>query len=500
MFRLKSIFHNESGVSLILALMTLLVLSILGVAIATMTFANIQLTATDRDYQSTYYIAEAGVNQAYAEIKDIIVTTYENEVNQDNFYLGIETAFDEVDGSHYKNFEANFDEQPEAVITIERLDGENPRNYQITSEGKIGQQDRVVTKEFTVNWTPKDNGGGVMPPLPEGVGAIVKDKVSLYGSGSIEGDLYLDTDEENRLKYANDANRITGSIYLPPTATEAIFDVPPYMTSPQTSDIAFEYDWEKLYQYFDHFPTAPSFEEHDDVTIKHADGNKMEVIKNGNIYIDEYISDNYELILDQNYHFNEGKFGQNNTLKINIGHQDRVLVFDHLYLSNGHIEIIGSGNLTIFVKDDLIFGSYSSFNRDRDIDQLTLYYEGTNDINFTNVDINANIFVKNADVTFGGGGGRSGLLVSGGEKVSVANGAAMDSVIVAPYADIHLSGNETRGVIIGETLEITGGTILKYKEVDTSKFPFDLITVPNEPTEPGNGAGDGLLTPHPNTG
>lgn len=479
--------------------MTLLVLSILGVAIATATFANIQLTATDRDYQSTYYIAEAGVNQAYAEVKDMIVTAYENEASQDHFYSAIETAFDEVDGSLYTNFESNFDEQPEAAINIERLDDENPRNYQITSEGKIGQRNRTVAKEFSVNWTPKDNGGGIIPPLPEGVGAIVKNNVTLSDSGSIDGDLYLDSKQENSFTMSG-GTRVTGDLYLPEAdLLEKIYSGPEQL-KPSVRDMGFVFDWKKLEQFFDHFPTAPSFEIHDDVTIKHTDGNKKEVIKNGNIYIDNYISNKYELILDQNYHFNEGKFGQNNTLKINIGNQNRVLVFDHLNLTNGHIEIIGSGNLTIFIKEELTFAAYPSFNRARDIDQLTLYYEGANDVNFTTVDINANIFVKNADVTFGGGGGRSGLLVSGGKKVSVANGATMDSIVVAPYANIHLSGNETRGVIIGEELEITGGTILKYKEVDTSKFPFDFITVPNEPTEPGNGAGDGLLTPHPNTG
>ncbi|BAM47134.1 pilus assembly PilX N-terminal domain-containing protein [Amphibacillus xylanus] len=495
----KQIFNSESGVSLIVAVMTLFVLSIIGVTIATVTFANIKLSTTDREYQSTYYIAEAGVNQTYAEIKDLIISSYNNTNTEVDFYAAVEPVLlADINNSVLTNFEPSFGEKPTANISITKIDDGNPRTYRISSEGQIGERHRTVSKEFTVNWIPKAGGGTPMPALPEGVAAIIKNNVNLSGSGTIDGDLYLDTELNNRIKVDGGAG-ITGDIYVKDPNNDAIFDMPDWMTKPTLNYFGFEFDWEKLERFFDSFPTAPSLPLHEDVKIV-AGSNQHDVIKNGNLYINNYLirDENFVLNLDQNYHFNRATFGGNYTLKINIGNSDRVLVFDELHLTNGHIEIIGTGNLTIFVKNELKFGSRPRLNFGGRTDQLTIYYEGAEKVDFTTVDINANILVKRADVTYGAGGGREGLLVSGGNYVSVANGAEMDSIIVAPFAKVHLSGNKTLGVVIAEELEITGGTKLEYKQVDTSKFPFDFITVPNEPSNPGSGDSGDLLIPKPN--
>ena len=180
-----------------------------------------------------------------------------------------------------------------------------------------------------------------MPALPEGVAAIIKNNVNLSGSGTIDGDLYLDTELNNRIKVDGGAG-ITGDIYVKDPNNDAIFDMPDWMTKPTLNYFGFEFDWEKLERFFDSFPTAPSLPLHEDVKIV-AGSNQHDVIKNGNLYINNYLirDENFVLNLDQNYHFNRATFGGNYTLKINIGNSDRVLVFDELHLTNGHIEIIG---------------------------------------------------------------------------------------------------------------------------------------------------------------
>lgn len=492
----KRYVKDESGVSLIIVVMTLFVLSIIGVTLATVTFANVKLTTTDREYQSTYYIAEAGVNETYAEIKKLILESYDRTDSESGFYGIVEPALlDDISDSTLSNFERNLGEQPEAQISITKIDDGNPRRYQISSVGKIGQRERTVTKEFTVNWVPK-SGPTPMPQLPEGVAAIIKNNVNLSGSGTIDGDLYLDSTDAKSIKIDGGA-QITSDVYLRDPDDDNIFDVPSWMTKPEPKEFGLVFDWEKLNQFFDHFPIAPNLPLHENVTLEHADGNQKEVIKNGNLFINDYISDNYQLNLDRDYYFKKGNISGNNTLIINIGHEDRNLVFDELEFNWGHLKINGTGTLNIYVKNKFTPGG-GNVNKENGVDQLTVYYEGTDTIDFSVVNINANIFVKKANVRAGGGGNRTGLLVSGGASVVFDNNAHMDSIIVAPYAEVKLTGGKTNGVVIADKLEISGGTILNYKQVDTSEFPFDFITVPNEPAPPGGGDTGGLLTPKPN--
>lgn len=137
--------------------MVLVVLSVLGTALATVSFANVKLTTIDRDYQSTYYIAEAGANQAYAEIKSLVEHAYETNNNQENFYNTLnELINNEVDGARYVNFESSFGENPEANITVslDTLSGSEHR-YSIKSKGYIGERNRTVETEFLIEWIEK---------------------------------------------------------------------------------------------------------------------------------------------------------------------------------------------------------------------------------------------------------------------------------------------------------------------------------------------------------
>src|SRR5690625_1742215 len=107
----KQYLKDESGVSLIVAIMTLFVLSIIGVTLATVTFANVKLSTTDREHQSTYYIAEAGVNQAYAEIREEILEIYDNSTSEEMFNSTVEsTLLGNIFEDPLTNFERSFGE------------------------------------------------------------------------------------------------------------------------------------------------------------------------------------------------------------------------------------------------------------------------------------------------------------------------------------------------------------------------------------------------------
>src|SRR5699024_5388994 len=128
------------------------------------------------------------------------------------------------------------------------------------------------------------------------------------------------------------------------------------------------------------FPDIPDYYCPDDVTISTSPSNKYNVIKNCNLRVDNWIvrDSNYKLDMNENMKFNEIKFDSNYKLEIDVKDQNRIIVVNHLNMQNGHMELGGSGNLTIFVKDKITFGSGSTINNLGDISRLNLYYKGLN--------------------------------------------------------------------------------------------------------------------------
>lgn len=493
----KRYINDETGVSLLIAVMTLLVLSIIGVTLATVTFANVKLTTTDREYQSAYYIAEAGVNQTYAEIKKLILDSYDYTTNESDFYSAIEPVLlADISDSTLDKFERSLGEKPEAQITITKIDDGNPRTYQISSEGKIGQRERTVTKEFIVNWvrpTP-------MPYLPEGVAAIVRDKVTLADGVEIIGDVYLDEAAE-RFEIGDSGNTFNGDVYKHESRTNDILvDHRGGGDNIEVKDYDFKFEWDKLDEFFANFPVAPNLDLHENISVEgYSEGVELDIVKDGKLTITTNpLVTNYTLKLDDDYSFTSGEIS--GTLNIDIGSEDRILVFDELnFTSPGQLKIIGTGTLTIYV-NNTFNTAYGGVINDQGIEKLTLIYNGPDLLNLTTIELNANLLIEQADVSIGHGGGSTGLIVSGGRSVDIFGGITMDSIIVAPYANVKLrnEGGIMSGVVIADELDMFGGPTLEYKELDTSNFPFDFITVPNETAPPGAGDTGGLLTPKPN--
>lgn len=189
---LKHKINNEEGSGLVLTLMVLLVLSVLGVSVATVTMGSNRLGHATQDSNSAYYIAEAGANMAYEEIRQKVVNAYAN-----NNESGVQAAIDSLPDK-YDNFEVQSGHQPEAFISISESETEGNKNtYTITSIGEIGPSSRTVTKEFVVTWQDSSAGGGIGDSnFPPGAAIIAKSKID-FRSGTITGDIYLDSSKPN---------------------------------------------------------------------------------------------------------------------------------------------------------------------------------------------------------------------------------------------------------------------------------------------------------------
>ena len=79
----------------------------------------------------------------------------------------------------------------------------------------------------------------------------------------------------------------------------------------------------------------------------------------------------YTLNLTGNTHFKEFKVAENNTITINVGDTDKDLYIEDLNVLQGHIKIIGTGKLNIYVKDSLRIKG--SFNDGGDVSQINFY-------------------------------------------------------------------------------------------------------------------------------
>ncbi len=186
----SNILISEKGSGLVLALMVLLVLSALGSALGFVTVGSFRLSDTNQDINSAYYIAEAGANMAYEEIKKAAQDGYEDpaSVSSGTFYNKVQPTITEFKKEYSNSFELQSGEKPTATVTISGPVGEGEeRQYTITSTGEVAGRERTVEKPFTVTWQDKlsENPFG----LPKDAAVIFEEEIN-YGNNNevkIEG-------------------------------------------------------------------------------------------------------------------------------------------------------------------------------------------------------------------------------------------------------------------------------------------------------------------------
>lgn len=465
---------NQDGAILVMVMMTLTVLSLLALALATASIANINLTSETRDYQASYYIAEGGTNQSYAEIKKLVGLVYEQEDSEEAFYAELNRRINKI--KNYSNYEMNFGEQPYADIEVLELNQNNPRSYQIVSKGVIGKRTRTVTRPFKVNWIA---GGAI--EIPEKAIAIIKNSISLQGGASLNGFVYLDSSDSNTIEmdggtaiYNVENPKEKGIVFVPGDAVDRALNTPTNFggSAPNIQTNQESLQWKTYEGIIESFPTFPSYAMLDDEKLA---GDGYEVIKNGNLNINSWQAKNYTLHLNKSYSFMDINVDQNITLNIDTNNEDHDIVVQNLNLSNGAINLIGSGTVNIYVKGDLVMGSGSTINKSGDIKQVNLFLKGENKtINLGGSQrIYGSLFAEDANITFTAGGGFQGYILTGGDNVLLNGGTFANSFILAPYSDVEMSaGASLNGTVIATSLKGSGGASALFKSMDLDEFPF----------------------------
>lgn len=490
---------SEKGFTLIVVLMVLVVLSVLTTAVIGLAVNNSAMIRGERDDQSTFYIAEAGINSMIAEIEEIAkveankkqsIPTDQPELAKQLFNSGVKSEIKE----HKFKFKLGYFQQTFgktlAIANVSFID-ELPEGlrYKIESTGSIGNKkrtlERVITISFEPNEIPGSNSGedgnsgnsgdkGPVVNVPEGVAVFVNGKITMAGGAKIEGNIGTNQSGNKTISLSGGAS-VTGGVYVPKgsengaiTTTEGIkIAAPTGMTEAGMMQLP-------------EFPAFPEYQTPNNQVIKNGN-NQYGVIQNGNLSVDNWMTDNYVLKMTDNMMFNEIKLGSNYTMTIDVGDTDKVIVVENLNVLNGHINIIGTGKLTFLVKGNITMGSGSTINNGGSVDQLGVYLQKSSnpnkpkDVKLDGAQkIFGSLYAEDANIHVTGGGGFQGNIFTGGKNVTISGGgSAQSSLILAPNADVKLTGGgNVKGAIYANTLYADGGTIVKYKKPTIETGPF----------------------------
>ena len=221
---MHSLKDDNQGVAFVAVMMAMLVLSILSVAALSMTTSNLKNGLEEREFQSTYYIAEGGADYYTEDLKGEILEAYIDADTADEFFAAIESG---RLGVSYNESSALYDRQyniqPEVDMTLKPDgvygSGSTTRTYIIESVGTLDAKERTVVKPITIEWLDKSSwktdyavltygdlnldGGKITGP----VFSIGNMKLS-NGGAKIDGDIFAKGNVN-----ISDSVEVTGNVY-----------------------------------------------------------------------------------------------------------------------------------------------------------------------------------------------------------------------------------------------------------------------------------------------
>ena len=509
--RQKYLLKNEHGYTFVIALLVIILISVLGLGLMTVTSNTLNTTKHERNDQSTFYIAEAGLNVEKKEVYTTIYNAYDwtreehrqtkeedrgNKDFVDMFITKIEADLPSQPAP-YNNFKLQFDKQPEACIKVNMV-SKSPLKISIESTGylldstntatdtcpdKIVKPNRKVEQVIEVDLNLKfltndggGSGGGGVAGLPN-LAVQMSGNIDLENSAKIVGSVVTNNGKVHLS--GGGGERITGNIgsNYPLTASYATLEkahidkvvnvkadeipLPPFPT--------------------DKFATLSTLPEPAPLNMR-----KKQIISNGNFELVDGPKDGiqnnvYTLNFTQDTRFKSFVIGSNNILEMNIGSNNVNLLVDTFTLPQGNINIVDSGTLNIYVKNSMAITNGSRINSTGSANQMNIYYAGNDPVNLAgNVKINGSLYAQSANLHFSGSLGIIGNIITGGSEVKI-DGAANSQAqyLLAPKADISISSGNFTGILIGKSLKGTGSGKIYYGDNFVVPPPFPPPSTPD---------------------
>ncbi|MDG5767685.1 hypothetical protein QA596_09430 [Balneolales bacterium ANBcel1] len=194
---------------------------------------------------------------------------------------------------------------------------------------------------------------------------------------------------------------------------------------------------------------------------------------------EQHTRSTFECSFFHGHRVEEVAVGENRSMTLNIGNQDCVLHTRDLNMTQGNLNVVGDGTLTIYVENQFLLEGSSTLNQSGDSDKVMIYYAGSSEIGFGgDIQMNSNLFVKDADISVGGSNQLRGNIISGGDKITFSGSAGTVSrAIFAPNADFVLEGSGyVRGAVVAKTFTASGESTVDFDD----EFEADLPDIINE--------------------
>jgi len=470
---LKKIIRDQEGSVFIITLMLLVVLSILGTAVMNTTVSNNKMSIYDNEFQSVYYVAEAGVRHVGSNITDSIEDIYMESESKDDYFSRIEDYItDSIASFNTGDFSEVRGSQPDVEILLQDVEStDDSRIYTLISTGDIDGISRQVVQKIEVKYS-KSNG------ILADMAVFADEEINLSEGGKIIGDVgtNLTSPKAINISGGGDGNgiRIDGDCYLPEGASEDALNVADWITKPNIKTTP------KRNLILPEFPEFPSFSRLDPLPIV-KDGNTHYLIDNqGNITVRG--NDSYELEINQNAYIPKINVNDNTKLTIKVN-RDIELVVDDISI-NGSIDFIGSGKVKLYVKNTIniiqgILNDSQGETENQAIEQLTIFYEGTDALTVgTNGKAYASVYAKTAKVTLTSGSGYMGHIFTGStEQLEISDDTTAHSrIICAPYAPVLCTNaGRVKGSIICKSIKVTGNGKIEFVASDEyADIPFEV--------------------------
>ncbi|KPN96412.1 pilus assembly PilX N-terminal domain-containing protein [Lysinibacillus sp. ZYM-1] len=496
---------NQQGSALALALFLVVIISILGITLLSISSNSLKQVDYERKDQAVFYIAEAGMSLAKLEVKKELTEIQSRSYQQITEWITnentrrksaqpqllrltkaeAEAAYRMILNSEFTTFKNAppvleshaISSGKEATITVDTslpADG-TPLLYRINivSKGNIdGAKEREVTQEIKIEPRlpfPEDDDSGdgdgehnnVQTPL-EGYSAISTGNINLTGSGKITGNVSTN----GKLIYGWTSWVENGTIGV--TSPDKIENIQASGGKNTVSQIVSPINI-NLVDYVpksfgDKFNIPGNIPYLLSYPALSPTGANTTLGQNGEINLG-YNERNHTLLLtEQDTKLRKLSAIGGTSLTIDLGNTsgEKNLYIDTINLGEVQISIKGTGTLNIISNNiSTLDGSSSIKIRDKQTSSLNLWYGGNKELSIGGTFIlEGSVYNKSANIRLQGSPKLFGNIISTGKKITVHGGdaSANGMYVILPNGEVAVSGSgKIKGIVMAETITVQGG-------------------------------------------
>jgi len=507
---------NQRGSALALALFLVVIISILGISLISVSSNSLKQVDYERKDQAVFYIAEAGINLAKEDVKiklrkieDDAIQEITKWITDQNIYrkanklpkltkqmamkhyveVILKEEFDKaIDKGYFSD--TSFTISTGKVASIELQPTSTDFKVKIISTGTIDSaKERVVDQEIKLRPSlyidlgddEEDGSGSGTPPLVSGDWenhtVLTSGNIVFNSSGEIHGD--------TSLRYGNVIfNNYSGKILTEDGSTggKINMDSSKQSITPQNQQQKNEWHypktilpplaidpksflpndfWERTTDKTNQLSAIP-------LLSKYTLSNGVDLVTNGVLSTEDpkgYLKNNVTFNLTSDTHLSRIRITSNRTITINIDSEVNLLV-DDFDMDYGTINITGNGKLNLYVKKFTALNSTTGFNANTaDPSKVNFYYVGSSQFTLNgSTPFYATLFSQSANMSLGSGSKVDGNIISGGSKITFSgNTPTTGQYVIAPNAELIIDGSASiRGSVVADSINFTGnGRIYK---------------------------------------